>query len=225
MALRDSDSRAAGASDDAHREPRTDARAALQALVARATQGDEQSFADLHVAMQDFLAHFFHRRGGADSSAARVEELIQQTWIELWRALQRGAYSAERAAFTTFAYGVATKIWLRHRRASGAESDERAALKELADDVAWHPIAVEEDPSAVLEFAAQLDALRACLASAEREHRLLAIEAKIARGLLSGVTERELARELGVAPSTIHARKQSLLAKLRRCLASKGHEG
>jgi FixJ family two-component response regulator len=79
------------------------------------------------------------------------------------------------------------------------------------------------EPLDDLALAELLDAVRQCLSAAGTANSLTDIERHIVQQVVQGATDRSLAAALGLAPSTVNARKQSAYAKLRRCLAAKGH--
>ncbi|MCA8960787.1 MAG: hypothetical protein KDC38_09750, partial [Planctomycetes bacterium] len=83
-----------------------------------------------------------------------------------------------------------------------------------------------DDPTAdaeqLMDLCSTLEALRDCVVRARESRRLTALDVKILDRLLAGRTEREIAIDLGIAPSTVNARKQGTLEMFRRCLASKG---
>lgn len=173
-------------------------------------------FAAAHERYAPGLRRFFARRTGGD--AEQVEELMQQTWTEAWKAVSEGRYRPEKAALSTFVYAVANKHWLRMRRALG--SRRRAAGDVESYIAGWiDPDGGPEDLTAVSEL---LTALRQCIADAETAWALTPEELAVIRGLMDGLPERRLAQDLQVAPSTAHAWKRAALAKMRRCLAGKG---
>ena len=64
--------------------------------------------------------------------------------------------------------------------------------------------------------------MRDCLSATDTRYALSDEERVVVRGLANGETERSLASQLGIAASTVHARKMSSYNKLRHCLALKG---
>ena len=77
-------------------------------------------------------------------------------------------------------------------------------------------------PDDLLNAAELLDALRACLREADSANALNDGERLIVLHAARGRSERWLADELGVAASTINARKKLIYNKLRKCLSAKG---
>ncbi|MGE0479263.1 MAG: RNA polymerase sigma factor [Phycisphaerae bacterium] len=197
--------------DDAQRA--RSAAATLRALAVRAAAGDDDAFEGLHARLDAGLLRWLTRRCGGREELAH--DLAHRTWVEVWRCLRAEKYDAERAAFSTFLYAVAYKVWQRHGRDSARAA---TGLDELAAAIA------DDDPTLhdTLADAELVDAIRACLAATSPPFALTLDEREVAFGLASGETERSLADKLGLAPSTVHARKLSAHAKLRRCLRAKG---
>ncbi|MEM7262236.1 MAG: sigma-70 family RNA polymerase sigma factor [Planctomycetota bacterium] len=196
----------------------------LERLAGLAAGGDELAFECLHRGLGDRVRAFFRRRFGGQPEL--VEELAQRTWIEVWRSLQKGHFDPTRAAFSTYLLGIGSKVFLRHCRTEkrGRDRLERA-------ERAWGP-GFGLDPSAAsdatnetekqLDLTVTLEALHDCVERARTSRRLTELDAKILEQVIEGRTEREIAAQLGVAPSTVNARKLATIGMLRRCLARKG---
>jgi len=191
-------------------------RASLQRLAIQAQRGEKPAFERLLRRLEPGLKRVLLRRTGGLGELA--DELAQRTWIAVWQALRDGRYDAERAAISTFVYAVAHKIWLQHLRRAGDAPPPQGGFDALLAAAPAGP----DNPLAALQASELLDAVRACLHAAGTPFSLTADEHRIVFGLALGESERLLAQQLGVAASTIHARKQMAYAKLRRCLAAKG---
>ena len=157
---------------------------------------------------------------GATMDAAREEladELSQLTWITFWKALESGKYDPAKARLSTFLYAVAGNIWLRHRRAAGRPKHTQGleGIEELAQSDA-------QESSEQANFAASLDLLRSLMLGQEPRAGLTEDDRAVLRSIAAGRSDRELASELRVAPSTAHARKRSAIEKVREYLAGKG---
>lgn len=163
-----------------------------------------------HARFAPGLLRLFQRRAPRNPELA--DELAQQCWAELWRILAERRYDPGRAAISTLAYAVAHRIWLR--------------FLDRSRQAAWpHPAAsqsVVTDHADVVAHAELLEALRECVRTGVDAKRLDSIDQAIVAGVADGRSEREVATELGLAPSSVNARKQAVLAWLRRCLAAKG---
>lgn len=186
----------------------------LAELAAAVGRGDRAAFERLHERLGRGLVRFFFARNGGRSEEA--EELAQRAWTAVWGALRDGRYDPNRGAVTTFVYAISYRTWFRHLRQTAASRE----AAEPMDGVAASMLG-EEDPSQLAAFCELLEAVRGALAATgpgcltEEERRLV-----VAAG--GGRTDRALAAELGVAASTVHARRTAALAKLRRMLAARG---
>ena len=179
-------------------------------LALRLARGDRAALDELHERYGAGLLAMFARRTGRRGDL--VDDLAQSTWMHVWRAVAAKRYDPNRAAPSTFVYAVASHVWLQHCRG-------RRPLAELATD---EQAADSAELAAVIHHAELLEALRVCLAADEGAHALTAEEREVVRGVAEGVGERALAMRLGLAPSTIHARKLSGHSKLKMCLRQKG---
>lgn len=197
------------AAPDAH--IRAMARQELAVLAARAAQGDTHALGQLQQRLHPALVRWFARTWPQDSE--RSERLAQETWIQVWHALADGRYNPSRAAITTFAFAVASNLRLRELRAIGrthASSDEA-----LAEAV------TTPDAAACMAHANMLEAVRHLISD---EHSDLDESDRVILSLLArGMGDRDIARELGVSPSTGHERKKRALERLATILHSLGH--
>ena len=201
----------------------------LAQLANRARSGDQSAFEELLHRFDPGLKRILLRRSGGQSELS--EELAQRTWIAVWEALREKRYDPRKSAISTFIYAVAHKLWLQHLRRTGRAPLSDGVLGASLSD----PSGAAGNPAALLHAAEMLDAMRACLHATGAPFSLTAEERQVVIGLSGGdsfsyvdgklkggESERALAEELGVAASTVHARKQLAYRKLRRCLSAKG---
>lgn len=185
----------------------------LQRLAAAAAGGDDAAFEGLHRRLLGGLQHLFQRRVGRIEVA---EELAQRTWVAVWRSLRAGRYDPARAAISTYVYAVGHHVWLQYcqeyANSGGTEPLWTAAMQPGPDD----------EPADDLALAELIDAVRACVALEGEPIALTPQERAVVSGLAAGLSERALAGQLGLAPSTIHARKTTAFDKLRRALTQRG---
>jgi len=184
-------------------------------LVEQAQAGDRGAFEQLVRRFDPGLKRILLRRSGGDATLA--DELAQETWVAVWTALSQQRYDPRKAAISTFIYAVAHKRWLQHLRRRGSRpvlGGLDATLFDVPDDTA--------NPASLMHAAELLDALRDCLRVSDRPLSLSEEERCVVIGLSGDETERTMSAELGLAASTVHARKLSAYKKLRRCLAAKG---
>lgn len=181
-------------------------------LVAK---GDGAAFERLYRRFEIGISHFFSRR--ESNRPEVVEELSQQAWVEIYRSLIAGHYDSARAKFSTYAYAVAYNTWLQYRRKKPRAANE-TDVRDL--DLQYAMMTTPEaGPLDSAEFAERIDAVRNCL---HHSAGLTADERHILMELIDEASERSLAEKLGLAASTIHARKKTACEKLKRCLEAKG---
>lgn len=185
----------------------------LRDLCQAAAAGDQAAFARLHDRLAGGVRQFLRKR--IPSNEHLVEDLTQQTWMGLWNALQAGRYDPQRAAVSTYLYAVAYKTWLRHVRDGDAASDD---LDRFAESILG-----AGDPADELRAAELIEAVRGCLRHRDAPTALTDEERAIVQSGAEGLSEREIASRLGIAPSTVNVRKHLAMNKLRDCMARKGH--
>jgi DNA-directed RNA polymerase specialized sigma24 family protein len=168
-----------------------------------------QAFAQAHGALAAWL-----RRRLTDLTANpdTAEDLCQRTWQAVWEAVSQGRYDARRAAMSTYVYAVSQNVYRRWARTQATAASHAPAIAANAPA----PADAESDPLADAEIVDELRrTLRDGAPGLNLEH--LGTLHLIAKG----VTDRELARELSVAPSTAHTRKRDALEALRAHLNSR----
>ncbi|HYD00146.1 MAG TPA: RNA polymerase sigma factor [Phycisphaerales bacterium] len=165
-----------------------------------------QAFAEAHAA----LAAWVRRRlAEMTGDAHTAEDLAQKTWLAVWEAVSGGRYDPGRAAISTFVYAVSQNVYRHWARSQATAANHMPAIAGQIADGAEH------DDGALAD-AEIVDELRRCLREGVPG---LGSDYLHVLGLIAGgATDRELAGELGVAPSTAHSRKREALAALRRHL-------
>lgn len=186
----------------------------LPELAAAAARGDRAAVDALHRRFDPGLRRLFLARTAGRDEAA--DDLCQRAWTACWRALALGKYDPGRAAFSTYLYAIASRVWLEHLRRTGRQEPSSALTEYEADQLG-------ADPAADARLAEVLSMVRECLrgdaGGLSEDDRL------ILREVGDGASDRDLAKRLGVAPSTVNARKRQALERLRRHLASRGVRG
>lgn len=196
-------------------EPAYGSESSLADLCRAAREGDSRAFAELHRRLSGGLRRFFQSRGCDRLDV--LDELVQRTWIGVWDSIREGRYDPSRSAITTFAFAVASNIWLQQLRPRQGASQlpEEESVRELS-------LLGIHDPAALMRSCELLDAVRSCVRARNTPYELDDVERRIVEALSRGEPERSVAIELDLAPSTINARKRSALQKLRMCLGRKG---
>ncbi len=183
----------------------------------------ERAFvAEAHARFGAGLRRFFQLRvgsfrGDSGRDLALIEELCQQTWGECWKCVRERKYDPSRAALSTFLYAIASNVWLRHRRHSIRQGERPGDA-----DAALSLIGAEADPARTVAFSELLEAVLRRVSG--EEGGLSAEDRTVLVALARGASDRDLAEQLRVAPSTAHARRRAALGRLRRALAEMGFE-
>ena len=166
------------------------------------SQDDEAAFALLVSRHQKSLLNFFIRSGVQYDS----EDLVQQTFLRLYRYRQRYVASAK---FTTFLFLLARQVWIdelrrRQRRQRLAESPAAEPYEEFAAPAA---------PSAGVE--GDLDLARALAALSEGLRQVIEL------AVYQDLPYAEVAEILKIPVGTVKSRMFNALAKLREMLGGK----
>lgn len=188
----------------------------LRRLCKAAAAGDEAAFREFHRRLHPGVRRFLLRR--IQSNAELIEELCQRVWIAMWESLRAGRYDPNRSAPTTFVYGIAYNILLQHFRQgrSGISlSDADSIAEQLFTD---HP-----EPSEFLRSCELLDTIRDCIAGRVVPPGITSADREILAAVSRGETEREMAKQLGISPSTANLRKHLALQRLQEFLQKFGH--
>jgi len=179
-----------------------------------AGRGDADAFAALYDRWSGpvlrYLWHLGYDRDGA-------EDLLQETFLRLWRAAPR--YEV-RARFSTFLFQVAKNLWI-NERAKVLRRPPRVSLdapREGAGGEELDPLAarVEGDAPSPAEDAARQETgrrIRAAVDALPERLRLVFV--------LGAIEERpyaEVAEVLGIPEGTVKSRMWSAVREVRRRL-------
>lgn len=183
-------------------------------LAAAAAKGDRGAFDAIYKRLSGGMFRLFMQRVNQKKEVA--EDLSQRTWLGVWDALRQGRYDASKSAITTFVYAVGYKIWLQHLRT--------ASRPEFLSDQVDLGCGIEVgNPQFESNASELLEAVRTCL-KADGDRSVLTDEERgIVRATADGASDREIAKQLNIAASTLNARKQAAFEKIRRVLARWGH--
>ncbi len=189
--------------------------ARLDDLSQRAVAGDHAALSELHAALTPGLVrHFARKLAGMRDSMTLADELAQNTWVLLWSLLQAGKYDPARARLTTFIYAVGHIAWLRFMRERQRDVRRAGPMPEI-DGL---DLASGDDPAAGVQLAAELQMVRDALAGAVDGFG--PADQDLLRAIALGQSDRELASQLGVSPSTAHQRKRGILQRLAEWLGA-----
>jgi RNA polymerase sigma factor (sigma-70 family) len=185
-------------------------------LAAAAAAGDRGAFEAIHRRLSGGIHRLFLDRAAGKPEVA--DDLSQRTWLAAWDSLQKGRYDPARAAITTFVYAIGYKMWLQHLRTVSRPET-------LVPDVFDGAAADLQTPEYESHAAELLTAVRNCLKNQGDDSVLTEEERGIIRASAAGTSDRDIAKQLKIAASTLNARKQSAIEKIRRFLAGLGHRG
>ena len=158
------------------------------------------------------MKRFFLQRTRGHRDLA--DDLASQTWLEVLLALRERRYNPNRALFRSYLYGVACKVLFGHLRR--AQREPASASREQIDR--WKRI--DEPPSLRLDLDETVEAMRSFVGG--EESPLREIERQIVIRVARGDSERTIARDLALAPSTVNRRKKIAFRKIRSCLRKRG---
>jgi len=197
----------------------------LLALSRAAAVGDHNALSRLHARFAPGLHRLFLKRtrGREDLS----DDLAQRAWTLVWESIQRGRYDPDRATMSTFVYAVANNVWLQHLRKAGRSIELNVVPEEGPDFSSPH----EEDAGNAELLQALRDAVGGLLVAGSGSDvsgkatgaGLSDEERTIVRMTAAGLSDRGVAAQLGLAPSTVNVKKRGAFEKIKRFLAARGH--
>jgi len=183
-----------------------------EALLAHYRYGDEAAFAELYRRHRAGLYRFIH---GLCASAARTDEIFQETWLALIRS---DAMPDGRARFKTWLYQIA-----RHRLIDYWRRDD-SAMTEAFDETGYTPPGEDDTrnadtPETLALRAEQLQHIGAALETLplpQREVFLLRAHAEMEFAEIAALTDTPL--------EAIKSRYRYALVKLRQRLGARPPE-
>jgi RNA polymerase sigma-70 factor (ECF subfamily) len=172
-----------------------------EALIAACALGDAAALGALFDRHHEAVYRFLQRLSRGDG--AEIDDLAQQTFVEVWRSAARFRGGA---AVKTWIFGIAANL-VRHRARS--EGRRRAAMAGLA--LAPAPSSHGPDDAAIRRQ--MVDRLGAALATLSHELREVFVLCDVEE--IPGV---EVARALGLREGTVWRRLHDARKALRRAL-------
>jgi RNA polymerase sigma-70 factor (ECF subfamily) len=174
-----------------------------EGLMLALKAGDEAAFEVLYRRYRDRLYAFLLRYTG-DPTAA--QDLFQETFLRVFR--DRARYE-RRAAFVTWLFTIAWRLYLDHRRAGGRAKElligSPTALATMAD--------VAPGPLRTIENAEEARRLAAALVGLPEKDRAILLLSR-----LEGLRYAEIAKILGTSKGAVKVRAHRALLQLRRTL-------
>jgi len=153
----------------------------------------------------------FNRTTGAAMSEADLDDLQQEVYLAVWKALPR--YRGE-SALETWVFPFCSRHFFQRLRRRDGERELEAGLRKLLDALERRPTPSMDDPEC------ELGRLLRCLSEREREVVIL--------NVVYEFTIDEVAAALGIARTTVITLRRRAIEKLREQLPPDGelpHEG
>lgn len=164
-------------------------------LMALMRENNEEAMAEIVRRYHAFLDRFFRRMGANHD----VEDLIQETFVRLYRYRRR---YTPKAKFSTFLFTLAKNVWFdRWRRWQ--------RWLRIRGDLEYREKAATIRPEAALH---DLD-IQQALQGLPEKHRMVVVLM-----LCEGLSQAEAAEVLGVPVGTVKSRLHHALCKLREYL-------
>lgn len=129
-----------------------------------------------------------------------VDEVSQEAWLRMWRGLQ-GQFDG--ANFRAWMFQIARNLLIERTR--------RRQPGELAEDE-WIADVRSSEVSAGLNQLEELQALEHCLGQLEER------EAKVFRGLMTGLAYEEICQQQGLDSGAAYKASHSAKQKLKTCV-------
>ncbi|MPZ72236.1 MAG: sigma-70 family RNA polymerase sigma factor [Nitriliruptorales bacterium] len=148
--------------------------------------------------------HGFVLRATGDREAA--EEIVQDTFVRAWRAMDR--FDAERGDLRAWLFAIARNLVVDHHRRRGARPSTPVPDERLER----HP-----DPVSDIDRAVEVWQVDEALRQLTPAHREVLVEIH-----LRGASVAETAQRLGVPPGTVKSRVYYGLRALRLALEETG---
>ncbi len=169
------------------------------ALMIQARDDDENAFAELVRRHQKKLLNFFIRAGVQYD----CEDLVQQTFLRLYRYRKRYVTSAK---FTTFLFLLARQVWIDELR-------RRKRRERLIEGYSAEPLAGHSAPRSVHAAVAGSMDLEQAMASLPEGMRQV-----VELGVYQDLPYAEVSKILGIPVGTVKSRMFTALRKLREFL-------
>ena len=180
-----------------------------QALVERTAAGDREAFAALYRRHQGAVYRFARLMTGSPSAA---EDIVQEVFLVLMKDAAR--YETERAALTTYLFGVARRVTRRRllRERRFVDMSARPGTSR------WD---VTPDASAAIERRDALQQLRCAILSLPSRYREVVVLCDL-QELPYETAAASVGCAVGTVRSRLHRARRLLATKVRRADGAHG---
>jgi RNA polymerase sigma-70 factor (ECF subfamily) len=177
-------------------------------LVERTAAGDRDAFASLYRRHQGAVYRFARLMTGSSTTA---EDVVQEVFLALMKDAAR--YDAERAALTTYLFGMARRVTRRRLLR------ERRFVSIGANHSASHGITA--DAGAALDHRDALQQLRRAILSLPSRYREVVVLCDL-EGVAYDTAAASIGCAVGTVRSRLHRARRLLATKLRRAEGAHG---
>ena len=173
----------------------------VEALVARAVEGDADAFGELYLMYRGQILRYIRRRVGDPTEA---EDLMGRVFLKAWQAMPR--YQQRGRPFAGWLFRLAHNQVVDHLRTK----------RETVELPEQHPSMVEHGPEEYAHRRALYDEVADALQDLTPDQRRL-----IVLKFLEGLDNRTIAALMGKGEGAVRALQMRSLAALRRAMAAR----
>ncbi|MBL8753927.1 MAG: sigma-70 family RNA polymerase sigma factor [Planctomycetes bacterium] len=186
-----------------------------QSLLARLSRGDDQAaWSECFARYRDLILAVARRRGFAGADG---DDVLQDVFVELGKALPRFQYDRERGRFRGFLKTITVRMIGRRLRQRGP--DPAAGTTQATPEADEGPGAPDPEFEATWEAEWRQYHLRQAMATLRNEVR--ASDMRVFEDVTQGRREPgQIAAELGLTVNAIHQTKSRMLKRLRELIAA-----
>jgi RNA polymerase sigma-70 factor (ECF subfamily) len=175
-------------------------------LLLLSHSGDEQAFVSLYRRRQGGIFRFTLHMSGSESVA---EDITQEVFLTLLR--DAFGYDPTRGTLSSYLYGIARKLVLRHQERRRMD----VALETAGDESTLPALAVHDDPLGDLTRREGLEALRRAVLALPRRYREVVVLCDLEEVDYADAAAA-LGCPIGTVRSRLHRARALLLDKLNQ---------
>lgn len=176
----------------------------------RARRGDAGARSELSQIVVAAASHKLRRLGSLPGS--EFDDLLQEVVAEAFRRVSDDTLSSPRQSVRIFVRWLAFGVWMRHCR---QRRPQQLPSSESLEEAIGAPDSA--DPRRIAQRNEMLSGYRVCRDRLQERDRLL-----VASKIELGLGPKETAGRFRMTPDSVRMRVFRALAKIRRCLRSKG---
>jgi RNA polymerase sigma-70 factor (ECF subfamily) len=181
------------------------------ALVRRCKAGDTHAFQLLVARHQDHVITLMRRILPAGSASDDIDDLVQDVFVQVWRALPR--FRAD-ASFATWLYRIATNMAIKHYQRLRRRREFVEDSEDIPEEVRHSLADPNPGPEDAADREARDKALRAAIDRLPVKHRTV-----VMLHYFEGLECEDVAAITGCSVGTVWSRLYYACRKLRNSLA------